>query len=171
MVLVKPNWYGFDHVKVDEMFKGGLTFVNDFCVNSEYKPSAIYRAATPDTSKGHKKYMLLTNTDSGFVVRGMDEQQIEQFRFQDAIHCRSCGDVIYSVMRHDFRSCTCGNVSIDGGRDYTKVSYQPNADYQNMVVDLLTDTISDPKTPHGEEEKVQEADSASGRTDPAQQTS
>lgn len=39
-----------------------------------------------------------------------------------AIKCNKCLDTIYSRARHDFRSCTCGAVSIDGGFDYTKVS-------------------------------------------------
>ena len=79
MKLVKPNWYGFDHEKVNEMFGGELTFLNDFCVNGEYSPSAVYRAANPDLSKGHKRYMLLTKSNDQFYVRGMDEQEIRRF--------------------------------------------------------------------------------------------
>lgn len=37
------------------------------------------------------------------------------------IRCMECGDLIISVHRHDFRSCSCGQVSIDGGRDYIRV--------------------------------------------------
>jgi|ERR1051325_2374008 hypothetical protein len=153
MKLVKPNWYGFDHAKVNQMFSGGLTFVNDFCVNGEYEPSAVYRAANPDTSKGHKRYMLLTKNNGQFYVRGMDEQQIEPFRYQDALHCCACGDVIYSVNRHDFRSCSCGNVSIDGGRDYTRTLFSSKAPFEMAVVDLLTDAISDPKPLGGKKKK------------------
>jgi hypothetical protein len=40
-----------------------------------------------------------------------------------AIKCLSCGDTIFSRARHDFRSCSCGKVSIDGGFDYTKLSF------------------------------------------------
>lgn len=43
-----------------------------------------------------------------------------------AIKCDKCFDIIYSRARHDFRSCTCGSVSIDGGRDYTKISFREN---------------------------------------------
>ena len=45
-----------------------------------------------------------------------------------AIKCKDCGDVIYSRAVHDFHSCSCGNISIDGGFDYTKISWQPNDD-------------------------------------------
>ena len=39
-----------------------------------------------------------------------------------AIKCPNCGETIYSRARHDFRTCFCGNCSIDGGFDYIKVS-------------------------------------------------
>lgn len=41
----------------------------------------------------------------------------------NAIQCPKCKDVIYSRTRHDFRSCTCGEVQIDGGFDYVKISF------------------------------------------------
>lgn len=37
-----------------------------------------------------------------------------------ALQCQDCFDIIYSRARHDFRSCTCGKVSVDGGFDYCK---------------------------------------------------
>lgn len=39
-----------------------------------------------------------------------------------AIECPDCGDLVFSRARHDFRSCSCGAVSIDGGFDYLKVA-------------------------------------------------
>ena len=38
------------------------------------------------------------------------------------LRCLSCGDVIFSRARHDFMTCSCGKVSIDGGFDYNKIS-------------------------------------------------
>lgn len=34
--------------------------------------------------------------------------------------CNLCGDIIESEHTHDFRRCSCGNLSIDGGIDYLK---------------------------------------------------
>ena len=34
--------------------------------------------------------------------------------------CRKCGDIIESTHRHDFKSCKCGAITVDGGRDYLK---------------------------------------------------
>lgn len=39
----------------------------------------------------------------------------------NAIYCTSCKDTIYSRARHDYRSCSCGKIAIDGGFDYCKI--------------------------------------------------
>jgi len=41
-----------------------------------------------------------------------------------AFECEKCGDIIYSRDTHDFHYCTCGDIAIDGGFDYVKVSYK-----------------------------------------------
>jgi hypothetical protein len=43
-----------------------------------------------------------------------------------AIQCPQCFDIVYSRNRHDMRSCCCGSISIDGGFDYVKLSYDPS---------------------------------------------
>jgi len=37
--------------------------------------------------------------------------------------CPGCHDVIESLHRHDFKHCSCGNISVDGGKEYTKRSW------------------------------------------------
>jgi len=44
--------------------------------------------------------------------------------YVNAIQCEECGCTVYSRARHDFRSCECGKVSIDGGFDYTKINFK-----------------------------------------------
>lgn len=34
--------------------------------------------------------------------------------------CDRCDDTIESETRHDFRSCSCGALCVDGGLDYTR---------------------------------------------------
>lgn len=41
---------------------------------------------------------------------------------RNAVKCKSCGDVVESTHRHDFRACGCGSVSVDGGTDYLRRS-------------------------------------------------
>tara|TARA_R110000822_G_scaffold5031_13_gene21882 strand:+ start:7154 stop:7561 length:408 start_codon:yes stop_codon:yes gene_type:complete len=39
---------------------------------------------------------------------------------QNAANCLSCGDLIVSKHRHDFVTCTCGAISVDGGQEYLR---------------------------------------------------
>ena len=41
---------------------------------------------------------------------------------RNRIKCNHCGDIIESEYVHDFKSCSCGKVSVDGGDDYTEMS-------------------------------------------------
>jgi len=45
--------------------------------------------------------------------------------------CKKCGDVIESEYRHDFVTCTCGAISVDGGKDYFKRVGNPE-DFEEM---------------------------------------
>lgn len=38
----------------------------------------------------------------------------------NAAKCLKCGDVVVSTHHHDFRSCGCGKVAVDGGLDYIR---------------------------------------------------
>jgi hypothetical protein len=42
----------------------------------------------------------------------------------NCIVCPSCKDVIFSRSRHDFHWCSCGEVAVDGGFDYIKMSFK-----------------------------------------------
>lgn len=43
-----------------------------------------------------------------------------------AIKCPLCKDTVYSRARHDYRSCGCCSVSIDGGQnEIFRISYNP----------------------------------------------
>jgi DNA-directed RNA polymerase subunit RPC12/RpoP len=39
---------------------------------------------------------------------------------ENAVTCMACGDRIFSKHRHDFVTCTCGAVSVDGGQEYLR---------------------------------------------------
>ena len=36
--------------------------------------------------------------------------------------CLLCGEIIESKFTHDYVTCSCGNLSVDGGRSYLKRS-------------------------------------------------
>jgi hypothetical protein len=142
MKFVKQNWYGLDHKAVARMYEGNPVFLNDFCVKGEYAPSAVYYVAKPNKRKGHCTYLLLSGSGVNMFVRGMSPREMNKYRHQDAMHCLSCDEVIYSVNRHDYRTCSCGKVSIDGGKDYTKASFKKGAKWTWVNIDLITNKIS-----------------------------
>jgi hypothetical protein len=39
---------------------------------------------------------------------------------ENVVTCMACGDRIVSKHRHDFVTCTCGAVSVDGGQEYLR---------------------------------------------------
>ena len=49
-----------------------------------------------------------------------------------SLRCGKCGDKIFSRARHDFRTCTCGGLFIDGGFDYRR--------WGGEQIDLAKDT-------------------------------
>lgn len=39
---------------------------------------------------------------------------------KNSVQCLLCNDTIESTHRHDFKSCKCGAIYTDGGRDYIR---------------------------------------------------
>ena len=64
----------------------------------------------------------------------------DQHLIRNAIRCNKCGDEIESTYRHDFRSCKCGAVFVDGGLDYQRVGGDRN-DWTDL-------SVRDTKKPH-----------------------
>ena len=34
--------------------------------------------------------------------------------------CLLCGDIIESMSHYDYKTCSCGNLAVDGGHEYTR---------------------------------------------------
>ena len=47
---------------------------------------------------------------------------------RNAIRCKACGDVIESKTEHDFHTCSCGRVSVDGGHNYLRRTFTESMD-------------------------------------------
>lgn len=43
--------------------------------------------------------------------------------------CKLCGDIVQSMYRHDWKSCKCGEIFIDGGSAYTRLGAK---DFDNL---------------------------------------
>ena len=44
--------------------------------------------------------------------------------------CKLCNDIIESTHRHDFVSCSCGEIFVDGGKDYLRRGAK---DFKNLI--------------------------------------
>jgi len=56
---------------------------------------------------------------------------------RNSARCSSCGDEIVSRHRHDFATCSCGNLSVDGGTAYLRraVREQDTVEETSLVVE------------------------------------
>lgn len=52
---------------------------------------------------------------------------------RNKIQCNLCGDIIESKYRWNFVTCKCGKISVDGGLDYLKRSFQKPNDYLELT--------------------------------------
>lgn len=50
----------------------------------------------------------------------------------NAARCRTCGEVVRSRNRHDFRWCGCGAIAVDGGSWYIKRSTAGEGGYDEL---------------------------------------
>lgn len=51
---------------------------------------------------------------------------------RNAARCLLCDDEVESKTVHDFRSCQCGNLSVDGGLDYQRRLFKNVATYEDL---------------------------------------
>jgi len=56
------------------------------------------------------------------------------------IQCNHCQDIIESKSVHDYRSCQCGKISVDGGKEYFRRGFQKDGDIVELSESL---TIED----------------------------
>jgi len=107
---------------------------------------SVFHNAKPNRKKGHKDYLLIYSRydpradKSQWFLAGMDSKEMEEERYQDALHCLKCDDVVYSLYQHDCHPCKCGACEIDGGKLYNSINGHPE-DYELVKIDLLNDGI------------------------------
>lgn len=49
--------------------------------------------------------------------------------FSNKIKCKFCGDVIESTFTHDYKTCSCERVAVDGGHEYLRRCFVEKDDY------------------------------------------
>lgn len=53
--------------------------------------------------------------------------------------CRWCGDVIYSAHVHDYVTCTCESIIVDGGNEYLRHGWNKSTDFIDMSLTMDED--------------------------------
>jgi len=71
-------------------------------------------------------------------LRGNMVQRMRTVVVKNKAQCKLCGDVIESKHGHDFKSCKCGEIMVDGGKNYLKRSAK---DFNNLIE--LSDTYDE----------------------------
>ena len=64
---------------------------------------------------------------------------------RNAIQCNTCLDIIESKHVHDYVSCGCGRVSVDGGRDYLKRGFAVSQDDYTEMSTTVADAPGYPE--------------------------
>ncbi len=64
--------------------------------------------------------------------------------FSNSATCLICNDTIRSKNRHDFQTCKCGKLSIDGGSWYPKRSFKKEHSWKDNIelYEIMGETIS-----------------------------
>ena len=55
----------------------------------------------------------------------------------------NCGDIIESTSTHDIKSCSCGSVTVDGGKDYIRRGFKKIEDLEDLSICVYY--LSDPQ--------------------------
>lgn len=53
---------------------------------------------------------------------------------KNAARCYNCNDTIESKHRHDFVTCSCGDLSVDGGLDYARRVFKDGASWRDEAL-------------------------------------
>jgi hypothetical protein len=71
---------------------------------------------------------------------------------ENRVVCHKCGEDIFSKNRHDFVTCTCGAISVDGGQEYlrrvgaihnfTELSWELPDELYNACAEVVEDAIN-----------------------------
>jgi hypothetical protein len=61
---------------------------------------------------------------------------------RNSVKCKRCGDEIESTWQHDFKWCSCGDVGVDGGKDYLRHLFRTADGYVNTSIEEPDDSHS-----------------------------
>lgn len=87
---------------------------------------------------GHMVRYAADNT----ILIDPDDYQLNRYGtaiLRNSAKCLKCGDEVFSRSRHDFVTCSCGNVSVDGGLAYVRHLFRERDLYLNTSEQIYKD--------------------------------
>jgi hypothetical protein len=84
----------------------------------------------------------------------------EKYLVRNQAKCLKCGDVIVSRHTHDFVTCSCGALSVDGGISYARRAFDNDTPWEELSI------YSDTPIPMGDH-RLENSTSTLLRTHPA----
>lgn len=105
-------------------------FTNTGSPNME---AAFWMAALIAIPIGYLMWSWITKDIAEEMETQEEERNSRGRLIYNGVKCRICGDVIESKHVHDFVSCSCGNVSVDGGLDYPRRVFKDDASYIELM--------------------------------------
>ena len=61
---------------------------------------------------------------------------IKEKQYHNRAKCLKCGDIIESKSIHDFVSCKCGEIFVDGGQEYFRAGAKDTKNFQPMYDEI-----------------------------------
>lgn len=65
---------------------------------------------------------------------------------KNAVRCKLCNDEPESKYTHDFRYCKCGNVAVDGGKEYLRRVFN-TLDWEEISITKEDDNFQEQRKP------------------------
>ena len=92
---------------------------------AEMRPHSLYLVQT-----GFREGLQPKHVQKAIkLLNEWDEPKIIRNRAK----CLLCGDIIESTDRHDFKMCSCGALSVDGGLDYIRRCYKSEDTFEELT--------------------------------------
>lgn len=118
MKLKDRNYLGFNHPKVEEKYN--VKYVCELPIKFKTDRGEVQIACAVyknfEKKEGYKDYMIMFFHGNNYMISGRSEKDLFSQWLVHGIHCKSCGEVIISMERHDYVTCDCENhAMIDGG--------------------------------------------------------
>lgn len=83
-----------------------------------------------------ERYVFWPDPDEVGSYDVVEQDYIDNVILSNEVTCGRCENTIYSMHVHDFVTCECGSVSVDGGFSYLKRSFTNGVEYTDNSVSL-----------------------------------